>query len=113
MLREEENTLYRTVPYTILRADTFLTRFKGLMFRRIPLKDEGLLIVPCNSIHMCFMFFSIDVVFLTKNHEIIKVVENLKPWHFVSPIKGAHAVLELPAGSIKDSSIKVGEFIKV
>ncbi|MDP4552834.1 DUF192 domain-containing protein [Alkalihalobacillus macyae] len=112
MLTTKKRTLYRTLPFTIIRADSFLTRLKGLMFRRTPL-EEGLLIVPCNSIHMCFMNFSIDVVFLTQDHEIIKVVENLKPWRFVPPVKGAHAVLELPVGAIGSSSIRVGEFINL
>ncbi len=112
MINSKNSALYRTIPFTVIRADSFLTRLKGLMFRRTPL-EEGLLIVPCNSIHMCFMFFSIDVLFLTQNNEIIKVVENLKPWRFVPPVKGAHAVLELPVGAIRSSSIKVGEFINL
>jgi len=40
------------LPIQVIEADTFTKRFMGLMFRRKPLKKEGLWIKPCNSIHM-------------------------------------------------------------
>ena len=97
--------------YTITKADTFSSRLKGLMFRRKPLIEEGLWIIPCNSIHMCFMNFSIDVLFINKNREIVKLVENLQPWRFIKPVKNAHSVLELPAGTIKQKNLMVGATI--
>ncbi|WP_395580276.1 DUF192 domain-containing protein, partial [Pseudomonas syringae group genomosp. 7] len=36
-------------------ADSFFTRFKGLMFRKEVIKEEGLWIMPCNAVHMFFM----------------------------------------------------------
>ena len=113
MMNKLNSTLYRTIPYTVQRADTFLTRLRGLMFRRTPLQQEGLLIAPCNSIHMCFMTFSIDVVFLDNDHKIVKLVNDLKPWRFLFPVKGARAVLELPYGSINQLSLEVGQFLKL
>ena len=100
MKKTHQHTLYRTIPYSIKKADTFIPRLKGLMFRKEPLKEEGLWIVPCNSIHMCFMNFPIDAVFLDQHQRIIKLVRNLKPWQIVTPVKHAHSVLELPSGSI-------------
>lgn len=89
-------------------ADTFLTRFMGLMLRkRIPL-GEGLLIAPCNSVHMCWMRFSIDVVYIDKNYNVLKVVENLRPWIGMSACWKAWGVIELPSGSVKQYGIKAG-----
>jgi len=48
-------------------ADTFLKRFLGLMGRKKIPAGQGLLILPCNSIHMMFMRFSIDAVYVDKN----------------------------------------------
>jgi hypothetical protein len=61
---------------------------------------EGLWIEPCNSIHMFFMRFAIDAVFLDRDNRVKRVVRDLKPWR-VSPIVfGARTVVELPAGSV-------------
>jgi uncharacterized protein len=113
MITKNESILYRTLPVTVIKANTFVKRLKGLMFRTRPLHEEGLLITPCNSIHMCFMFFSIDVVFLSKQNEVIKVVHNLKPWRFVLPVKGAYSTLELTAGAIERYEIKEGDFLNL
>ena len=113
MIAQENGSIYRTIPHTIVIADTFTSRLKGLMFRRTPIEQEGLWIVPCNSIHMCFMFFSIDVVFLDKNQKIVHLVRNLKPWKFVAPVKNAHSVLELPAGTIEEFTLVSGQYIKL
>ncbi len=49
-----------------LVADTFWTRFRGLLGRRYLTEDEGLLIQPAGSVHSFFMRFRIDVVFLDR-----------------------------------------------
>lgn len=103
----------RTIPYKIKIADSFTKRLKGLMFRKDPLVEEGLWITPCNSIHMCFMHFPIDAVFINQTGRIVTMVEDLKPWKFVKPIKEAHSVVELPAGTIKKLSLKQGESINL
>lgn len=82
------------------------------MFRLKPLKNEGILLVPCNSIHMFFMFFSIDVVFLDKNNKVVHFKKDARPWTVISPVKNAHKTLELPVKTIHDYSIKVGDTIE-
>jgi uncharacterized protein len=103
----------KTIPYSIKLADSFLKRLKGLMFRKDQLVEEGLWIFPCNSIHMCFMNFEIDAVFLNKEARIVKMVEGLKPWRFVNPVQDAYSVIELPAGTVTKLDLKQGEFIKL
>ncbi|MGG3468009.1 DUF192 domain-containing protein [Neobacillus pocheonensis] len=103
----------RTLPYSINLADSFFKRLKGLMFRKDQLVEEGLWIVPCNSIHMCFMHFDIDAVFLNKDGKIVKMVEKLKPWKFVKPVRNAYSVIELPAGAITKLGLKQGETLKL
>ena len=100
------------VPITIFTYNTFFKRLKGLMFRLKPIKDEGILIKPCNSIHMFFMFFSIDVVFINEANEVVFLKERVKPWTVVLPVKGATAAVELPTGTIFKYGIKHGYGIK-
>lgn len=102
-----------TIPYKITTANTFFQRLKGLMFRKAPLVGEGLWIIPCNSIHMCFMKFPIDVVFLCKNVQVVKLVRGIKPWRFVAPVKGTHSALELPEGAIDELKLQLGQKIKI
>ncbi|MCF0112282.1 MAG: DUF192 domain-containing protein [Erysipelotrichaceae bacterium] len=75
-------------------ADSFLTRFKGLMLRKNLGQNEGLLLKQCGSIHCCFMRFTIDVVYLNAAYEVLKV-ETVKPWRVGSLVKGAVHVLEV------------------
>ena len=82
----------------VMLADSFLARLAGLMFRRRLPPATGLLLIPCNSVHMCFMRFAIDVVYIDKDYNIIKVVRNLKPWLGVSMCGRAWATLEMTAG---------------
>ena len=53
-------------------ANNFFKRFLGLMGKKKLPGGEGLLIAPCKSIHMCFMRFSIDAIFIDKNFVIKK-----------------------------------------
>ncbi len=78
-------------------ADSFFSRFRGLMLRKKLPERHGLLLVPCNSIHMCFMRFAIDAVYIDKDYRILKVVTNLHPWIGLSLCLYAAGVIELPA----------------
>jgi uncharacterized membrane protein (UPF0127 family) len=78
-------------------ADHALTRMRGLLGRGSLPGGEGLLLRPAPSIHTAFMRFPIDVVFLDADLRVLKVVVRLKPWRTAS-VRGAKAVLELPAG---------------
>ena len=96
-------------PIQIEIADTFLKRFLGLMGRKNLLRGHGLLISPCNSIHMFFMRFAIDVVYLDENFVVKKIVQNLPAWIGFSICWGAKSVLEFPAGEVDRLKIEVGQ----
>ena len=92
-------------------ADTFMKRFLGLMGRKKIPFGRGLLIEPCNSIHMFFMRFSIDAVYIDENFIVKKVVKNLPAWTGFSICMGAHAVIEFAAGEADRLNIRVGSKI--
>ena len=65
-------------------AATWGSRLKGLLGRRSIAPGEGLHIVPCNSIHMFFMRFAIDVAFLAHDGRVVKLVHTIRPWRATS-----------------------------
>ncbi len=88
----------------IIKCESFFSKLKGLMFSR-KLKDSCLLFVFPNerkiTLHMFFVFFPIDVLFLNKNKEIVDLKQNFKPFTVYTSKKPAKYVLEMPLGSIK------------
>ncbi len=93
-------------------ADTFFSRARGLMFRKDLSNFDGMLIAPCNSIHTVGMLFTIDVVFLNKKFEVVKIIENLKPYRLTRPYFRAFQVLELAAGTLKER-LQVGDQLEI
>ena len=63
-------------------AETFFERSRGLIGRDGLAPGKGLWIKHCNAIHMLFMRFPIDAIFLDKKGEIVKIVRNIRPWRF-------------------------------
>lgn len=89
-------------------ADSFCTRLRGLMGRKSLAEGQGLLIAPCSSIHMCFMRFAIDAVYIDREYRGLKVVKGLRPWIGLSICWKAWAVIELPADTSLLNGINIG-----
>jgi uncharacterized membrane protein (UPF0127 family) len=89
-------------------AATPVSRLKGLLGRRGLARDEGLLIRPSSSIHMFFMRFPIDAVFLDRDLVVRKVVSELRPWR-IAVARGAKSVVELSAGEAARRGVAVGD----
>jgi uncharacterized protein len=74
---------------------------------------EGLWIERSPSIHMFFMRYPIDAVFVAADGRVTKVVPNLKPWRVVWWAPGARDCLELPAGAAAASGIQPGDQLEL
>ncbi len=93
----------------VLRAESFFQRLKGLIGTQ-GLKDGmGLLIVPCSSVHTCFMRYPIDVMFLDEDNKILHIMHSMQPYRFSPIVTGAKKVLELPAGICLSTSTAVND----
>lgn len=90
-------------------AHSFWARFKGLQLKRSLPQGSGLLITPCNSIHMFFMRFPIDAVFIDKDQVVLFIEENIKPWRISKMVRKSKEVLELPAGTSAAAGAKPGD----
>jgi uncharacterized membrane protein (UPF0127 family) len=74
---------------------------------------EGLWIERSPSIHMFFMPYAIDAVFVADDGKVTKVVADLKPWRVVWWARGARDCLELPAGAAAASGTQVGDRLEL
>jgi uncharacterized membrane protein (UPF0127 family) len=93
-------------------ADNILTRIRGLLGRKSLPPGQGLLIVPCPSIHMFGMKFAIDAVFITRDNVVTDFIENIAPgkMYVARAHHGkAHAAIELPSGAIAASGLQRGD----
>jgi uncharacterized membrane protein (UPF0127 family) len=100
-------------------ADGWWARFMGLMGRDTLADGAGLWLTG-NGIHMMFMRFPIDAVFVgkasgpdeTANRPVLSVHPGLRPWTGLVPmIRGAEGVLELPVGTIERTGTAVGDTV--
>ena len=80
-------------------AETFLSRFAGLQFRRSLPPGTGLVLLPTSSIHMLFMFMRIDAVFVDDASRVVRVARRLRPWTLGPFAPGALYCVELPPGA--------------
>ncbi len=95
-------------------ATSMVALTAGLMFRRTLEPGRGLWLNPCNGIHMMFMRFPIDAVFLDRQERVKKVYRRLpRWWGVVWFVRGARSVLELPSGSTADIDLQKGDQIVI
>jgi uncharacterized membrane protein (UPF0127 family) len=100
-------------------AGSLWGKFKGLMGRRDLPPGDGLWLPASNGIHMMFMRFPIDAVFVTKAdpagvRRVRSVHPSLAAWTGLVPlIRGADGVLELPVGTIAASGTVVGDRVEI
>jgi uncharacterized membrane protein (UPF0127 family) len=98
-------------------AESFGSRFRGLMGRAGLPVGSGLWLRPASSIHMLFMRFPIDAVFLAKpdvdgGRRVVAARAALRRWTgVVWWARGADGCLELPAGTAAATGTAVGDVI--
>lgn len=97
----------------VLMADTWWTRLRGMMGRPEPETGEGMLLSPCQSVHMYWMKYPLDVAFLAADGRIVEAYHGLQPsnrsrWH-----RDAQQALELRAGVLADTGTEVGHRLEL
>jgi uncharacterized membrane protein (UPF0127 family) len=94
-------------------ADNPWTGFRGLMGSPPLTRGEGLLIVPCSSIHTHFMRFPIDVLYVDRDMQVIAILHSIRPWRFGQIHPRSRFVVELPAGTAEKTNTQVGDRLEV
>jgi hypothetical protein len=85
----------------------------GLLNRKVLLPDEALIITRCQSIHMFFMRFAIDAVFVDKKDFVVGIVKNIKPFRLSPIFFNSSYVIEVPEGTIVQTGTSVGDKIRI
>ena len=101
---------------SVRRADSFITRLRGLTFRRRLGQDEGLLLVGRTesraeaAIHMFFVFFPIGVLWLDRENRVVDkaVARPFRPYY--APRAPAIGVLECQPEVL--DSVEIGDKIR-
>ncbi len=91
-----------------LDARSMTQRMRGLIGRRLE-AGQGLLLRRCGSVHTNFMGYPIDVVYLSRDGEIVKLVRALRPWRFSWGGRHAAETLELACGEAERLGLATGE----
>ncbi|MFH1505520.1 MAG: DUF192 domain-containing protein, partial [archaeon] len=84
---------------------------KGLMFTK-RIKDTSLVFdfkkIRHVSLHMWFVFYPIDVLFLDKDRKVVDLKKQFRPFGFYTSEKEVKYVVELPSGFIVKNRLKIG-----
>jgi uncharacterized protein len=91
--------------------ESIFRQFLGLMFSR-----QKNLIFKFNkekkeTIHMFFVFYPIDLIFLDIDKKVIELKENFKPFQIYNQKNKAKYMLELKKATIKQNQIKINDQI--
>jgi uncharacterized membrane protein (UPF0127 family) len=92
-------------------ADTAFSRLKGLLGRDSIGAQEALVITQCRSIHMFFMRFGIDVIFVDRHSRVVGTVKRIQPFQMSPYFWRASQAIELPEGVIEKTGTVRGDEI--
>ncbi|MDQ2683997.1 MAG: DUF192 domain-containing protein [Chloroflexota bacterium] len=113
LVRVENLTKSTTLGDRVRVASSTKDRTVGLLRTPALHAGEGLWIERSPSIHMFFMPYAIDAVFVAADGRVTKIAANLKPWRVVWWARGARDCLELPAGAAAASRTEVGDRLEL
>lgn len=94
---------------TVEMAADLKSRLVGLLGRSSLGVNHAMYLAPCNSIHTFLMKFNLDVIFLDRDMNVIKKVENIRPYRIVLGGIGAHGVIELESGWFPLNDLTIGD----
>ena len=96
-------------------ADGYLRRLVGLLgkTKRWARLGAGLWIVPSRGVHTIGMLFPIDLLFLSKDKEVVHLQEHVRPFRVSSVTLKADSVLELPPHTIYRTGTRVGDRLEI
>ena len=97
----------------VRKADNFLTRLVGLLKRTHLGPEEALWLMPSKGIHTIGMKFPIDVLFLTKDNEVVGLISGMLPYRISSVHFRGYSVVELPNGTIRKSRTELGDKLEI
>lgn len=99
----------KSIASEVALGNTFYKRLAGLASRSEMTREQGLLLFPCKQIHTFGMSFPIDVVFLSKDNEIVHIERSMQKNYVGKYIRNAFSALELCSGVTEEVGLCVGD----
>jgi len=93
-------------------ADTVISRLVGLLNQSSISPEEALVITECRSIHMLFMRFSIDVIFIDRRNIVVGLARQIQPFQLSPYFFRAKKAVEISPGVINKTQTTVGDEIE-
>ena len=109
LLKLKRGKTERKIASEIKKASSLWARTKGLLGSQKLTSQQGLWIHPGKSIHTIGMTYNIDVIYIDKQQIVKKLVQNIAPFRLSFAAKNTYSVLELQAGKISESDIRVND----
>jgi uncharacterized membrane protein (UPF0127 family) len=111
----KQGALYRESDMSCLvprmcRAETAWERMRGLLGRQPLWVDQGLWIDSCSMVHTVGMSYAIDLLFLSYQGSVVKLVRSVPPWRCVGAF-GAQSTIEICAGTVDHLQISLGDSV--
>ena len=91
---------------------SFFSKLRGLMFSKPKMLVFDFDREEYRSLHMFFVFFPIDLVFLDENKTVIEIKKDFKPFTIYNSKTKAQYVIEIPAGRIQDK-VNIGDKVRI
>lgn len=97
-------TQNRTLSEKVLYCRSLFQRIRGLLGT---FKEEAYAcwLIPCSSIHTFGMKYPIDLYFLNRRQQIVKIMRNVPPFRCSPIVWKAYSVIEFPAGADTESQV--------
>ncbi len=110
VLMNERNQ--RVVARTLLTAFDSASRRRGLLHHDSLPADTALIIAPSNAIHTFFMRFAIDVAFVSRSGEVLKLRRDMPSRRIAGAWRG-FAVVELASGALDRADTRPGDRLRI
>jgi len=90
-------------------AESVAERMRGLLGRSALDQGSGMLIAPCRSIHTWCMQFSLDLIFVSSDLHVTRVVRDVRPFRAVLGGRDAWGVIEVEHGWLDEAAVRAGD----
>jgi uncharacterized membrane protein (UPF0127 family) len=103
----------RILAWRVRRADNWFERTLGFLSRASIAPEEGLWFERCSAVHTLGMRSALDIVFLDKALQVVKVEPNVTPGKLHVSARNAHIVAEFGPGFAKANPLNVGDQLQL
>lgn len=109
-------TKKNTIVNSIKICKSIHSKAKGLMFTRKSYVCKNSLLFEFKKptkvgLHMFFVFYIIDVIFLDKDKMVVELKEDFKPFSIYNPKKPSNFVIEVPKDTVCTKNVQIGDYL--